>query len=58
MRLTALSFCLLLALASGLSACGLKPNKMEPPEGVAKDAYPRVYPDLKNDPQPERPATP
>lgn len=37
-------------LAPGLSGCGIKPSNVDPPEGANEGDYPRVYPDLKNDP--------
>lgn len=42
---------LCLALTCGLSGCGKRPNTIDPPPGVAKNAFPRPYPDLKTDPE-------
>jgi hypothetical protein len=40
-----------LALAAALLAgCGIKPAHVDPPEGANEGDYPRVYPDIKNDP--------
>ena len=33
-----------LAAAALLSACGIKPGSLEPPQGKDKNTYPRVYP--------------
>jgi hypothetical protein len=54
MKLTALSFHLSLALAlAAVGGCGIKPGKLSPPPGVAKDAYPKTYPDPSTDPKPQ-----
>ncbi|MCB1650823.1 MAG: hypothetical protein KDI46_02100 [Alphaproteobacteria bacterium] len=36
----------------GLCACGIKPQDVSAPEGADQTAFPKTYPDLKNDPQP------
>ncbi len=35
-----------------LSACGVKPAHVDPPQGVEHDQFPRTYPDISTDPQP------
>ena len=43
-----LSFCVILTL----SACGVKPSDVDPPQGEERDQFPRTYPaEPKNDPQ-------
>lgn len=56
MRLTVLSAGPLVALSLllALSACGVKPNELDPPPGVKKDSFPKTYPDPANDPKPEK----
>jgi hypothetical protein len=51
MRLTVLSFCLVLALAA-VSGCGIKPKNVDAPGGTEKDTFPRTYPNPATDPQP------
>lgn len=51
MRLTVLSFCLVLALAAA-GGCGIKPKNVDPPAGTEKDTFPRTYPDPATDPHP------
>lgn len=43
---------ILLVACMALSACGIKPGEVEPPEGEGSSSYPRTYPDLGTDPQP------
>lgn len=44
---------ILLAVMAGLlSACGIKPNNVDPPEEVQRGEFPRTYPDLSTDPPP------
>jgi len=33
-----------------LAGCGIKPGNVDPPEGANEGDYPRVYPEIKNDP--------
>jgi len=48
-----------LILASALlfsvfvGSCGVKPKSLSAPEGAENNTFPRTYPDLKHDPQPE-----
>ncbi len=35
-----------------LTACGVKPSSVEPPEGAEDKTYPRTYPDMSTDPAP------
>lgn len=51
MRRIVLSLC----MAVLLTGCGVKPVSVDPPPGVKKDTFPRVYPDPKTDPQPKAP---
>jgi hypothetical protein len=48
MKITTLSILLALALLSG---CGIKPGDVSAPKGVAKDEFPRTYPDPATDPR-------
>ena len=50
MRITIISLCLAMAL---LSACGIKPSRVDPPPGTGKDQFPRTYPDPSTDPRPD-----
>jgi len=36
-----------------ISACGVKPGSVSAPEGSENNQYPRTYPNIQNDPQPE-----
>jgi len=47
--------CLLVTLGMGigLSACGVKPKKVEAPVGADQSTFPRTYPDPRTDPRPE-----
>jgi hypothetical protein len=47
MRLAMLSLCVVLTL----TACGVKPPDVDPPQGEGHDNFPRTYPDPANDPQ-------
>jgi len=35
-----------------VAACGVKPNDVDPPAGVVRDDFPRIYPDPATDPKP------
>jgi len=35
-----------------LTACGKKPNQVDPPPGVEENAFPKTYPDPTTDPKP------
>jgi len=35
-----------------LVACGKMPSEVDPPAGVSRDVYSRVYPDSATDPKP------
>ena len=35
-----------------LSACGVKPSHVDPPEGAEHSQFPRTYPDTSTDPKP------
>lgn len=35
----------LITLASSVTACGIKPNNLEPPPGIEADKFPATYPD-------------
>ena len=52
MKSTVLSLCAALVLL--LSACGVKPADVSPPQGEDKDYFPRTYPDPATDPMPYR----
>ena len=45
---------LALMMSMGVAACGVKPKTLSPPEGAEETSFPRTYPDLKHDPQPEK----
>lgn len=47
------SFLLISLMALSLSACGIKPEHVDPPVGTEKQTFPRTYPDISNDPRPE-----
>lgn len=49
---------LLLSVGFGVSACGKKPSKLDPPLGVEDDTFPRTYPDTNTDPAPTVDAQP
>lgn len=51
MKIIVLSLCATLLLAG----CGVKPSNIDPPPGVSKNAFPKVYPDPKTDPGPKTP---
>lgn len=42
----------MLAIVSGLSACGKKPGHVDPPVGVPEEGFPHTYPDPSTDPKP------
>lgn len=44
---------LLLFLCLAVTSCGVKPGEVSAPEGSDQSAFPRAYPDLKTDPQPQ-----
>jgi len=43
---------LIAVLGTVLTGCGKKPNKVDPPLGIEKDEFPRIYPDPSTDPEP------
>lgn len=43
---------LLLLTFLSLTACGVKPGTVEPPEGYEDVQFPRTYPDPRYDPAP------
>jgi hypothetical protein len=43
----------LLILLLPLSACGKKPNQLDPPPGAENNVFPRNYPDPATDPKPQ-----
>ena len=46
---------ILFAIAASLvTGCGIKPGRVDPPQGKDKDTFPRTYPDLTSDPEPTR----
>lgn len=54
-----IAFILFLVIAGlGLTGCGKKPSHIDPPLGTEEDTFPRTYPDLKTDPQPDLDARP
>ncbi len=44
---------LLIGLCLLANACGVKPNDVSAPEGSENTSFPRTYPDLDTDQQPE-----
>lgn len=42
-----------LLMAAGLSACGKRATRLDPPDASVPDEFPRVYPDPATDPKPE-----
>lgn len=42
---------LLLTIGFGMSACGKKASRLDPPDGIENDVFPLTYPDIKTDPQ-------
>lgn len=40
-------------LLLSLSACGKKPNQVDPPPGAGNSGFPHTYPDPATDPEPE-----
>jgi predicted small lipoprotein YifL len=50
MKKTIVSLCVALALLAG---CGVKPPRVDPPQGADKDYFPRTYPDPATDPRPD-----
>jgi hypothetical protein len=48
-----LALLLLMFLLAPLTACGKKPNQVDPPPGVEDSAFPKTYPDPATDPKPE-----
>lgn len=43
---------LLTLVVTGLSACGIKPDNVDPPEEVQSGEFPRTYPVINSDPPP------
>jgi hypothetical protein len=43
----------LLILVLPLTACGIKPDHVDPPPGAESLVYPKTYPDISTDPQPQ-----
>ncbi len=43
---------LLILLALGLGACGIKPGQVASPDTSRADDFPRTYPDIHTDPRP------
>jgi hypothetical protein len=41
---------LLLILPATLGACGIKPDKVDPPAGSENQVFPDTYPDISTDP--------
>jgi hypothetical protein len=52
MRLTILSLAVM-ALLAGITGCGIKPSKVDPPPSVRHDTFPKTYPDPETDPKPK-----
>jgi hypothetical protein len=49
-----MALCLaLLPFALLLTACGKKPNQVDPPPGSEDVVYPQIYPDPATDPKPQ-----
>ena len=51
------NFAILLAALCALSACGVKPSNINPPEEMQNHKFPRTYPDIDTDPAPYIPPT-
>jgi hypothetical protein len=43
---------LLTLILCNVAACGIKPDKVEPPEEAKNGEFPQVYPNLATDPPP------
>jgi hypothetical protein len=43
-------YLLLATVILGLSACGIKPSSVEPPEGSDGSSYPATYPNPSTEP--------
>jgi len=50
MRRFSFKILLLLAILVSVSACGIKPSKLEAPNGKAS-SYPKTYPNISTDPE-------
>ena len=46
-----LRYVLMIVLLS-LTACGIRPDEVDPPPGAEKVVFPRTYPDPSPDPRP------
>jgi hypothetical protein len=52
MAITMKKTVLILLISCGLSACGVKPGQVDPPDDVKSKEFPRTYPDLITNPPP------
>ena len=52
LNFTIIGILALLLMILPLSACGKKPNQLDPPPGAQDNAFPKIYPDPATDPKP------
>ena len=52
-RPTAILITALAAICLLVSACGVKPGRVDPPEGAEDSGFPHQYPDISTAPKPK-----